>query len=99
MKCSLKSYVEIIPLLSVLSTLADDEDATSVAAAVWFEPSSYTVYEDEGNVSVSIRANFPGGMPPGEVSFTTVDGSATGKKQTMWLIICHIFLFQLSWTT
>ena len=47
-------------------------------AVVGFEHSSYTVDEDAGNVNVSIRANIPGGLPPGEVSFTTVDGSATG---------------------
>ena len=72
--------MEIITLLSVLPTLADDEDTTSVAAAVWFESSSYTVHEDSGNVTVRIRANFPAGLPPGEVSFTTVDGSAIGRK-------------------
>ena len=84
--------MEIITLLSVLSTLADDEGTTFVAAAVWFESSSYTVHEDSGNVTVRIRANFPAGLPPGEVSFTTVDGSATGRKQAMLSIIYHNFV-------
>ena len=74
--------VEIITLLYIFPV---------DAGAVWFEPSSYTVHEGAGNVTVSIRAKFPGGLPPGEVSFTTVDGSGTGRKQTMWLIIYHIW--------
>ena len=77
-------YVEIITLLSIFPV---------DAGAVWFEPSSYTVHEGAGTVTVSIRAKFPGGLPPGELSFTTVDGSATCRKQTMWLIIYHILSF------
>ncbi|CAI8033563.1 Extracellular matrix protein 3, partial [Geodia barretti] len=44
---------------------------------VWFEPSSYTVNEDAGTVTLTIRTNFAGGPPPGSVTFTTVNGTAT----------------------
>ena len=70
-------YVEIITLLSVFPV---------DAGAVWFEHSSYTIYEGAGNVTVSIRANY---TPEEEVSFTTVDGSATGGKQCIRLIIYY----------
>ena len=70
-------YVEIITLLSVFPV---------DAGAVWFEHSSYTVHEGAGNVTVSIRAIY---TPAEEVSFTTVDGSATGGKQCIMLIIYH----------
>ena len=59
---------------------------------MWFEPSFYTVYEEEGSVTVSIRVQFSPGLPrlpPGEVLFTTVNGSATGGKQCISLIIYH----------
>lgn len=46
---------------------------------VWFEPTSYTVDESSGAVTLIVRTNVAGGPPLGEVEFYTVDETAVGK--------------------
>ena len=45
---------------------------------VWFEPISYTVSEDAGTVTLTIKTNVPGGPSDGGVEFYTEDGTASG---------------------
>ena len=44
---------------------------------VWFQPTSYTVDEDAGTVTLIVMTNVPGGPSGGGVEFYTVDDTAT----------------------
>ena len=46
---------------------------------MWFEPTSYTVDESDGTVTLTIMTNVPGGPSNGEVAFYTFNGTATSK--------------------
>ena len=46
---------------------------------MWFEPTAYTVNEDAGTVTLTIKTNVPGGPSDGGVEFYTEDGTAIGK--------------------
>ena len=48
---------------------------------MWFDPTSYTVSERDGVVTLTIRTNAPGGPPPGSVEFYTLDGTAISKPE------------------
>ena len=52
---------------------------SSFIVRVWFEPSSYTVDESSGTVTLIVRTNVPGGPPDGSVEFYTVDDTAVCK--------------------
>ena len=45
---------------------------------MWFEPISYTVNEDAGTVTLTIKTNVPGGLSDGDVEFYTEDDTASG---------------------
>ena len=47
-------------------------------ASVWFEPTSYTVNENDCMVSLIVRTNIPGGPPNGSVQIRTVAKTALG---------------------
>lgn len=53
---------------------------------VWFEPTSYTVDESDGTVTLIVMTNVPGGPSNGEVEFYTVNGTATSKASTLMKI-------------
>ena len=46
---------------------------------VWFDPTSYTVYESDGNVTLTVKNN--GGPREGCVEFYTVNGTAASKPE------------------
>ena len=48
---------------------------------MWFDPTSYTVSEGDGVVTLTIKTNAPGGPPPGSVEFYTLDGTAISKPE------------------
>ena len=52
--------------------------AIDVTPGVFFDPTSYTVDEDAGVATLTVRTNVPGGPVDGAVQFYTEDGSATG---------------------
>ena len=45
---------------------------------MWFEPTVYTVNEDTGTVTLTIKTNVPGGPSDGGVQFHTEDDTASG---------------------
>ena len=67
-----------------------------ILVQVWFEPSSYTVNEDAGTVTLTVRTNLAGGPPPGSVRFTTTDGSAICKYKYLHCRVGLIHCLSLS---
>ena len=51
----------------------------AVTPDVFFDPTSYTVNEDVGVATLTIRTNVLGGPPNGAVEFYTEGGTATGE--------------------
>ena len=49
------------------------------AREVWFDPTSYTVDEDAGTATLTIRTNTPGPELNGAVVFYTEDDTASGE--------------------
>ena len=45
---------------------------------MFFEPTSYTVNENAGTVTLTVQTDVPGGPQSGAVQFYTESGSATG---------------------
>ena len=45
---------------------------------MFFEPTSYTVDENAGTVTLTVQTDVPGGPQSGAVQFYTERGSATG---------------------
>ena len=58
-----------------------------VPIQVWFDPASYTVNENAGTATLTIRTNIAGGPSAGSVLFNTADGTALGKAT--WALL-HI---------
>ena len=75
---------------------------TDVTPGVFFDPTSYTVNEDTGVATLTVRTNVPGGPVDGAVQFYTEDGSATGMIVHRWLnvpiktILAHMLTANLS---
>ena len=46
---------------------------------MWFDPTSYTVCESDGNVTLTVKTN--GGPREGCVEFYTVNGTAASKPE------------------
>ena len=60
---------------------------------VYFDRASYSVSEDGGNVTLTVRTNVPGGPPNGSVVFFTEDSSANGEKNnriSYLMLACHL---------
>ena len=53
-------------------------DYIVITARVWFELTSYTVNEDAGTVTLTIKTNVPGGPSDGDVEFYTEDDTTSG---------------------
>lgn len=66
--------------ISLFTGVTDPCICDAVPIEVWFEPSSYTVNEVEGIVTLTIRTNVAGGPPPDSVIFSTSDGTAIGSN-------------------
>ena len=53
---------------------------TAGGTVVYFNRREYSVSEDGGSVTLTVRTNVPGGPPNGSVTFFTEDGSANGES-------------------
>lgn len=49
---------------------------------VFFDPTSYSVNENAGSATITVRTDVPGGPPDGAVEFYTEDLTATGWSLT-----------------
>ena len=47
---------------------------------MFFDPTSYTVNENDGTATITVRTDTPGGPQDGAVQFFTEDGTATGQS-------------------
>ena len=67
--------------LSLLQNSAPNvlSDQLFTTVQVWFDPTSYTVCESDGNVTLTIKTN--GGPREGCVEFYTVNGTAASKPE------------------
>ena len=50
---------------------------------MFFDPTSYTVNENDGTATITVRTDTPGGPQDGAVQFFTEDGTATGHLLCM----------------
>ena len=68
----------LLVLTSSATGVVDPCICDEVAIQVWFDPVSYTVDENAGTVTLTIRTNIAGGPPAGSVLFNTENGTALG---------------------
>ena len=68
---------------------------TAPTPSVFFDPASYTVNENAGTATLTIRTDVPGGPVDGAVEFYTEDGSAIGQYSAHQQML-HSSLLQAS---